>query len=429
MAKKIKSKIKKKSSVNPLEGKEVKKIKIKVVGLGGGGGNIVSEIASRITKASFLAVNTDLKSLKSCNKKIAKFQLGQDLTQGLGTGMNPELGKLAAENEKEKIKSLLRGFDLSILVTSLGGGTGSGAISTFAKISKSLGNLTYGIFTLPFQFEGERKMEIALNALEEARSYFNAITLIPNERVFQVVNKDTPLKEALSAINKFLAENLGGLIETIYDPGLINIDFADFKTIFEGKGRLVYLNTIESLDKEKRIKDLAENAFKSPFYPYTIRGAKGVLFNILGEKNLSLAEVNEISKIISGLVHPEAKIIFGVSQKTKANSGIKTIILAMGCGSGEEGIKPSSKKRVKKVGEKEKIKPVKTKAVKKKIKEVEKKPKIEKKEKGVVKEKVGEVRKNGLQVKKEVEEIEKEMIKKEKYWETPAFLRKDFKNY
>ena len=189
-------------------------------------------------------------------------------------------------------------------------------------------------------------MEIAINSLKEARGHFNAITIIPNERVFQTINKDTPLKEALSTINKFLSESLEGLIETIYEPGLINIDFADFKTILEGRGRLAYLNTIELQRKEGAIKDVAAEVLNSPLYPYTIRGAKGVLFNIAGEKNLSLADVNQISKAISELVNPEAKIIFGISQHKKYSNIIKTILLATGCGGG--GIKVSSKSEKKK---------------------------------------------------------------------------------
>jgi cell division protein FtsZ len=309
---------------------KIKKTKIRIIGIGGGGGNIVSEIASEISKASFVVANTDIKSLKSCSKKVTKFQFGQNLTHGLGTGMNPELGKAAAQSEKERIKKLLEGQDLCILVVCLGGGTGSGAVSTFAKISKNLANLTYGIFTLPFKFEGEKKMEIAINSLKEAKNHLNAITIIPNEKVFQVISKDTPLKEALSTINKFLSESLKGLIETIYEPGLINIDFADLKTILEGRGRLAYLNTIEAQQKEGTIKDIAAKVLNSPLYPYTIRGAKGVLFNIAGEKNLSLADVNQISKAISELVNPEAKIIFGISQHKKYSNIIKTVLLATG---------------------------------------------------------------------------------------------------
>jgi cell division protein FtsZ len=468
---------------------KIKKTKIRVIGIGGGGGNIVSEIASEISKASFVVANTDIKSLKNCSKKVAKFQFGQNLTHGLGTGMNPELGKAAAQNEKDRIKKLLEGQDLCIFVVCLGGGTGSGAVSTFAKISKNLANLTYGIFTLPFKFEGEKKMEIAINSLKEAKNHLNIITIIPNERVFQIINKDTPLKEALSTINKFLSESLKGLIETIYEPGLINIDFADFKTILEGRGRLAYLNTIEAQRKEGAIKDIASKVLNFPLYPYTIRGAKGVLFNIAGEKNLSLSDVNQISKAISELVNPEAKIIFGISQHKKYSNIIKTVLLATGCGmkifpskteprsSGarvkKKGAKKSfssfvssstrrtksslatKKKKVKRRkkpaessavrgAEKEKIEEAKVEKPKVETKEQEKtspkkvkiriikKPKEEKPQESKKKEKETivlssneeKVRKNGLQIKKEAEELEKEMIEKEKIWETPAFLRK-----
>jgi cell division protein FtsZ len=420
------------------EGEEIKKTKIRVIGIGGGGGNIVSEIAAKISKASFVVANTDVKSLKSCSKKVMKFQFGQNLTHGLGTGMNPELASAAAQNEKEKIKKLCQGYDLCILVVSLGGGTGSGAVSTFAKISRSLGNLTYGIFTLPFKFEGEKKMEIALNALKETKAHFNAITVIPNERVFHVVNKDTPLKEALSTVNKFLSESLGGLIETIYEPGLINIDFADFRTVLEGKGRLAYLNAV----KEDGAQNIVETVLKSPFYPYTIRGAKGVLFNITGERNLSLSDVNQISKAISELANSGAKIIFGISQqKNHSSRSVKTVLLATGCDrSGEIRITPEKKKKKKRKPvpiKNEEIEKPKTEKAKPKIviKKKKKKPAVKKPEKETVKEQEpaakesgsgGEekVRKNALQIKREAEEMEREMAEKEKFWETPAFLRR-----
>jgi cell division protein FtsZ len=481
----------------------IKKTKIRVIGIGGGGGNIVSEIACKISKASFVVADTDIKSLKNCNKKVTKFQFGQDLTGGLGTGMNPQSGKEAALAEKERIKKFCHGQDLSIFVASLGGGTGSGSISTFAKISKDLRNLTYGIFTLPFNFEGERKMEIAMNSLKEAKNHFNAITVIPNERVFQIINKETPLKEALSAINKFLSENLQGLIETIYEPGLINIDFADFKTILEGMGKVAYLNvekiefkkkTEERLEKNEAVKSIISKVLNSPLYPYTVKGARGVLLNIAGEKNLSLSEVSQISEAISGLVNPEAKIIFGISQNKKYCNSIKTVLLATDC---DKGIKMSSVNQastkdrqgdLKKIGKKrKKQKP----APESRTKDDpdgknSKNPKLINKEKEIAskevpggsakqakksqtnkedkssssptkllqsksegkeefkedkssfsplanarvgkeknkKNKKEKIRKNALQVKKEVEDLEREMLEKEKLWEVPAFLRK-----
>jgi len=447
--KEIKQPVKKPKLEKPQTEKEaIKKTKIRVIGLGGGGGNIVSEIAGQISKASFVLANTDLKALKIGSRKAIKFLFGQNLTRHLGTGMNPEMGRLAAENEKEKIKKICQGQDLCILVASLGGGTGSGAITTFAKICKSLGNLTYGIFTLPFKFEGEKKMEIALNALKEVKNYLNILSIIPNELVFQAIDKNTPLKEALSAINNFLAKSLGGLIETIYEPGLINIDFADFKTILEGRGRLAYLNTIEvsrsELKKEGEsnlIKEATNQILNSTFYPYTMRGAKGVLFNIIGEKDISLADVNYISKSIAELAHPEAKIIFGVAPNKKQSDKIKIMLLASGCGAKfftneekEKKIKKKTSPVVKPARKPEKIKTVSKKErdqQQKKNQPPKKRIKIKVKDKSTqLNEKnKEEIRKNGLQVKKEIEEMEKEIIEKEKIWETPAFLRKKiFKN-
>ncbi len=455
MAKKLKNKPAKTLLAKPEES-EIKKTKIRVIGIGGGGGNIVSEIASKISKASFVAANTDTKSLKNCNRRVVKFQFGQNLTHGLGTGMNPELGKEAALSEKEKIKNLCQGYDLCILVASLGGGTGSGSVSTFARISKNLGNLTYGIFTLPFSFEGEKKMEIAANSLREVKNHLNSITIIPNERVFQVINKETPLKNALSAINKFLSESLGGLIETIYEPGLINIDFADFKTILEGRGKFAYLNTVEENRKDSVINDLVAKVLNSPLYPYNIKGAKGVLFNIVGEKNLSLSEVNQISKAISELVNSEAKIIFGISQNRKNPNVLKTILLATDCNKGikissgkPETVKKTKKKKIARKKKKNVIekKPVSAKVLPKpeeKNGKLAKKKKINRKKKkksrakphttskaAGKKEKIAvqvkneeKIRKNGIQIKKEAEEMEKEIIDKEKFWEVPAFLRK-----
>jgi len=440
------------------------KTKIRVIGIGGGGGFIVSEIASRIKKASFVVANTDLQALKKLDKRARPFQFGQKLTYGLGTGMNSELGKIAAQQEKEKIKKLLEVQDLCILVACLGGGVGSGAAPIFAKISRDLGNLTYGIFTLPFKFEGEKKAQIARESLKKIKPNLNAFSVIPNERIFQIIDKETPLRAALSVINKSLAESLEGLIEMIYDPGLINIDFADLKTIFEGRGRITYLNTVEvsGVDKsEEAIKKVVSN----PLYPYTIRGAKGVLFNIAGEKNLGLNEISQISKTISDLANKEARIIFGISQLPFSSMGgggrdkkyrdkIKITLLATGCGAKifpPKPRKPRRKKIVKpeKTEEKEKPLLLETKKVEKKPlpskqrmrtqKRTKMKPKkIEVKspepESSIQDSKVHplaknlglgvKIRRNALQIKKGIEEAEQDLLNQEKKWETPAFLRR-----
>ena len=461
-----------------VEAEPVKKTKIRVIGVGGGGSSIVSEIASRVKKASFVVANTDRQALKEASGKAIRFQFGQNLTYGLGTGMNAELGENAAQQEKEKIKKLCQGQDLCIILACLGGGAGSGAAPIFAKISKNLGNLTYGIFTLPFKFEGEKKMEIAKNSLEKIKPSLNALSIIPNERIFQIIDKATPLKTALSAINKNLAESLEGLIETIYEPGLINIDFADLKTILAGRGRLAYLNTVALPRKEGSFQEVIEKVLNSPLYPYPIQGAKGVLLNIAGEKELGLAEVSQISKTISELLNKEAKIIFGISHKKKYSNLIKTTLLATGCGLKVFAGKAKKKRRRRKIISKplpavptppspplpkKQPKKPKQKLETKKIKKL-KKPKLKKVKIKVQKEpeekitpqseaedynppttqgalregggRVGvpaksevpeKVRKNALQIKKEAEEAEKEMLEKEKFWETPAFLRRKFK--
>ncbi|MDD5144918.1 MAG: cell division protein FtsZ [Candidatus Pacebacteria bacterium] len=430
----------------------IKKIKIRVIGVGGGAGTIVSEIAAGMPKASFVAANTDIKALRGISKKVSAFQFGQSLTHGLGTGMSADLGKEAALADKERITKLLEGQDLCIIIACLGGGSGSGAAPVFAKISQSLGNLTYGIFTLPLKFEGEKKMETAKEALRRVKNYLNVLTLIPNEGIFQMIDKNTPLKEALSAINEQLAESLKGLIETIYEPGLINIDFADLKAILEGSGKLAYLNTAEIPRKNGGAKELMNKVLNSPLYPYSIRGAKGVLFNIAGEKKLSLTEVGEISNTISGLASPEAKIIFGISQGSKYSNVIKTTVLATGCGmknfsaGPEKPAEPKNKppkKIVRQKREERSNSPVKKKISKKKAvkpgsreeKSEIKKIKIEAAtvqdekvaagEKEETKNEEIAERKNGLQLKKEMEEMEKGILEKEKLWETPAFLRKN----
>jgi len=475
---------------------KLKRVKLRVIGIGGGGSSIVSEIATRIKKASFVVANTDIQALKSVSKKAHRFQFGESVTKGLGTGMNADLGRKAAQTEKERIKKILMGQDLCILVVSLGGGAGSGASPVFAKISKDLGNITYGIFTLPFRFEGEKKMEIAKRALKRLKPKLDLFSVIPNEKIFQIIDKKTPLKKALSTINKNLTKSLEGLIEVIYEPGLINIDFADFRTILlssnplseKSTGRLAYLNTVEVSRKGKAIEDLLEKALNNPLYPYTISGAKGVLLNIAGEKNLSLAEVSQISKTISKLVDKEAKIIFGISQSKKYSGTIKTTLLATGCTTRlfSRSKPPLSKKKKKRL--KKKIKTSLSKASKRKLRKVKRRSKsrkrasvsksspkvsspIRKKSKKSLSKKTKrskskkskpkrikikvsrkrisrrrrisvspeeqtkktlasvsspevKIRKNALQIKKEAEAEEKEILAREKFWETPAFLRK-----
>jgi len=310
---------------------EIKKTKIRIIGIGGGGGNIVSEIADKVKKSSFCIANTDFQALLHAPKNVTVFQFGENMTHGLGTGMDPHLAEEAALAEREQIKQLVEDQDLVIIVASLGGGTGSGAAPVFAQISKSLGNLTYGIFTLPFVFEGSKKNDIAKNALEKLKPYMNAMTVLPNERVFEVVPKSTPFSKTLSYINTMLSDSLEGLVETIYDTGLINIDFADLRAILAGNGKMAFLNTVSFKKGEEASLESFEQVFSSPLYPYTIDKARGLLLNIVAKKDLKLLEVNKILTSVSGRIHKDARIIFGVGHEGAPDGTVKITVLATGC--------------------------------------------------------------------------------------------------
>ena len=395
---------------------KVKKIKVKVVGVGDGGINIVSDMALKLEKARFLAANTDSQSLVKKAKRAETFIFGQSITSGLGTGMDPELGERAALEAKERLKRALAGSDLCIFVSTLGGGTGSGAMPVFAKISRGLGNLNYGIFTLPFQFEGKKRMEIAKASLEKMMSDLEGFSVIENEKIFQTIDKKTSLRTALFEVNKILSQGLEGLLGFIYQSGLINIDFADIKTILKSGGGLSYLAKTEA-GGENRLKEVIEKALNSPLYSYGIEKAKGVLFNIAGGKDLELSEVAEISKRIFDLSDKGARIVFGISEN-KEKGKIGLTILATGCQSGF-----SEKLFL----EKEKSLPEKIKInEKKKIdKAIDKKKKRSPNKGGnKAKKSASQIRKNALQLKKEAEKMEREMLEREKFWETPALFRR-----
>ena len=463
--KSVKKVIKKAAPKKPVKKKKIKKVvnsdkdifigvhktKVRIIGVGGGGGTIVSEIISRVKKADFIVANTDAKALHYI-KKAKKFQFGVGVTKGLGTGMNVDVGEAAALEEKEKIEKLFEGQDICVIVASLGGGAGSGAMPVFAKISKNTKCLTYGIFTLPFEFEGTKKMEIAIDSLNKIRPHLNAFSVIPNERIFKIIDKNTPLQEALSAINQRLADNLSGLIDMIYSPGVINIDFADLRAILAGRGKLAYLNTVDinTANKEEAVKKVVS----SMLYPYTIKGAKGIVYNIVGNKSIQLDEVSQISKIISDTVNKNAKIIFGINHNKSISGNVKITLLATGCST--KGIIDQKRKqepnkniirKVKKVIEKKPPKDVaekkedvsvdpvkitedKKKEPPKKIKKAgakkKKKPKeiIKTVKPSLIKEPEDvQVRRNALQVKRAIEDEESELLAKENELDTPAIFR------
>lgn len=450
MAKKIKKKKKISKKNKSVEFQEtIHKTRIRVISVGGGGGSVIAEIAPQIKKVDFVAANTDVKSLKAIKRKVRTFQFGQALTGGLGCGMDPKIGKNAALDAEQKIANLFKNVDLAILVSCLGGGTGSGAAPEFAKIARDLGAMTFGIFTLPFKFEGIKRAQIAKASLEKLKPSLNAFSVIPNENIFKIINKDTPIVEAFSAVNKRLAESLGGLIEMIYFPGIVNIDFADLKTILEGRGKLAYLNSVTSQGpnrSEEAVKELLE----SPLNEYSIDNAEKFLFNITASKDLRMTEVESISKTVSEC-NRRAKIIFGVSQDNNYKNNLRISLLAVGCGkepaecaepanpqpkkikkraaetkSGPEIKKKPPRKRKTKAPKLRKVK-IKAKPKAKKKNQPEKKetePKKEKLKIPVLIEEKAPTRKSGLDLKKEVEKTEEELFEEEKKWEIPAFLRR-----
>jgi cell division protein FtsZ len=383
------------------EVEQIKKVKIKIVGIGGGGGNIVNEVARKISNiVDFCVIDSDIKSFANLPKNVEKFILGEKISRGLGTGMDLELASKLFKEDKEKLQQKIQGYDLVILISTLGGGISTKVSILFSHLLETLGILSYGIFTLPFSFEGEKKMTIAKEALGILRKTLNAITFIPNDQIFTLMNENTEIKKAFSAINGILANNLKNLIEVIFYRSLINIDFADFKTILENKKGIAYLHS-GFLEKKPSLEAI-EGFFNFPLYPYGIEGAKGVILHIGGPKNLSLTEVAQISNVIAKKVSKDASIIFGLSPKKELN---KILITIFTCGSENFPQKYFVERKIRKLPP-------------------PRKQFLISKEKG--QEKVNIERKNGLKIREEVEKEEKEILSKEEKWETPTFLRKGF---
>jgi cell division protein FtsZ len=435
----------KKTEVAVFEAESFFKAKIKVIGIGGGGGSIVSEIGRSLEKATFVVADTDTRALLKKKSGIKYFHFGETLTRGLGTGANPQIAKQAAELEKDKIEKLFKDQDIVILIASLGGGLGSGATEIFAKAASSFGSITLGIFTLPFKFEGKNKTKIALKALKDLRQTLNVSLTIPNEKIFKIISPNTPIISAFSVVNKNLIESLESLIDLIYNPGLINIDFADLRTILRGKGNLAFLNTIEESGKD-RAEQIASKILHNPLYENNNFVAEKILFNISGPSDVSMFEIEKISKGISD-VNPKAKIIFGISKNPKSKNKIKTTLLMTGRNKSELTKISAKEVVVEKIKEKEK-KPEKDLPIKKEKLKVEKIPaslvfgnenvldkvaSVSMVKKIVIDdlsdnlpEKITKkiIRRNAVEIKEAQAEEEIKKLAQEEEWEVPAFLRK-----
>ena len=302
---------------------------IKVIGVGGSGSNAVSRMMRcKIKGVELVAINADAQDLQKA-RAHRKLRIGKKITKGLGTGMNPEIGKKAAEEEKEEIQKILSGADMVFITCGLGGGCGSGASPVIAKIAKGMGILTLGIVTLPFSFEGAERREIALNSQKKLKGSVDSLITISNDKLLSIFEPDITVANAFWVCDEILRQAVQGISDLIVLPGIINVDFADIKAIMKNSGSALF--GIGTAQGEGRAQEAAKSALNSPLLDISCKGAKGVLFNVSGGKDISLSEVDEIAKIITEEVSPEAKIIFGAIKDEKLRKGeIKVTVIATG---------------------------------------------------------------------------------------------------
>jgi cell division protein FtsZ len=303
--------------------------KIKVIGVGGGGSNAVNSmvVANKIQGVEFVAINTDAQALLA-NQCDTKLQIGTNFTKGLGSGADPDVGKESAEESRERIKELVFDTDMVFITAGMGGGTGTGASPIVAQIAKEAGALTVGIVTRPFQFEGVRRSSIAEEGIESLKEFVDALIVIPNQRLLDVVDKKMTLLDAFHLADNVLAQGVQSISDLITVPGLVNVDFADVKTIMAESGTA--LMGIGTATGENRAVSAARNAISSPLLEVSIDGAKGILYTITGGEDLTLPEVSEASEIIRQAADPDANIIFGATIDETMGNTIKISVIATG---------------------------------------------------------------------------------------------------
>jgi len=322
--------------------------KIKVIGIGGSGCNAISRMMkSKIKAVELIALNTDAQDLKKTQNYL-KIQIGKKITQGLGTGMDPELGRKAALESKDEIGEILKGADMVFITFGAGGGTGTGAAPIVAEIAKNLGILTVAIVTKPFSFEGAFRKKIALEGIKKLKEKVDSLVMIENDKLFEVLDQKTSISNAFWFCDDILRQAVQGITDLIFLPGIINVDFADIKAILKNSGTAFF--GVGQSQGEKRAESAAKMALNSPLLGVSCQGAKGVLFNVSGSKDMTLSEIEEIAKIIteeinpkikkeeiskiaSGKVSPnsQTKIIFGAVYDNKMKKGeIKVTLIATG---------------------------------------------------------------------------------------------------
>ncbi|MBA2174258.1 cell division protein FtsZ [Halobacillus locisalis] len=301
---------------------------IKVIGVGGGGSNAVNRMIEHgVQGVEFIAVNTDAQAL-NLSKAEVKMQIGGKLTRGLGAGANPEVGRKAAEESKEQLEEALQGADMVFVTAGMGGGTGTGAAPVIAQVAKELGALTVGVVTRPFTFEGRKRSTQATGGTESLKGAVDTLIVIPNDRLLEIVDKNTPMLEAFREADNVLRQGVQGISDLIAVPGLINVDFADVKTIMVDKGSA--LMGIGIATGESRAAEAAKKAISSPLLETSIDGAHGVLMNISGGANLSLYEVQEAADIVTSAADQEVNVIFGSVINENLKDEIVVTVIATG---------------------------------------------------------------------------------------------------
>lgn len=302
--------------------------KIKVVGVGGGGGNAVNRmVGSELTNVDFIAVNTDAQALYY-NNAPHKINIGKATTKGLGAGSNPEVGKKSAEESSEEIRAALEGADMVFVTAGMGGGTGSGAAPMIAEIAKELGALTVAVVTKPFSFEGTQRMKHAELALQTLKERVDTLIVIPNDKILNIIDKKTPLIDAFTIVDDVLRQGIQGISDLITVGGMINVDFADVKTIMQNAGSA--LMGIGFGAGENRAVEAARAAIDSPLLELSIEGAKGIILNITGGNDLSMFEIDEAARVVTEYTSDEAHVIFGAVVNDAYTGEIKVTVIATG---------------------------------------------------------------------------------------------------
>lgn len=304
-------------------------VRIKVVGVGGGGSNAIDRMYEDFPRGvDLIAINTDLQDLQQTNAR-KRIYIGKNLTKGMGTGMNPDLGRQAAEESRNEIMEAIRDADMIFVTAGMGGGTGTGAAPVVAEIAKDLGILTVGIVTKPFAFEGAQRARIAEEGIIRMRDRVDTLITIPNDRVFSVISKDTTVAKTFEEVDKILRDSVRGVTELILTPGIINIDFADVKAIIRDSGSaMVGLGVAAG---NGRAGKAASSAINSPLLETSVEGAKGILLCISGRNDLKMHEINEIASAVAESADPSAKIIFGTYYDRKVNKGqLRITLIATG---------------------------------------------------------------------------------------------------